>query len=76
MMKKKIYIGCALTHATLEYRDNILRFKDSLRDEFDILDFTGILDGGEVGADKVYEHDRQCVLDSDIFIADCSHPSL
>lgn len=73
--KKKMYIGCALTHATPESRHQITEFKDSLRIDFDILDFTWVMDGWAISATEIYEHDRWCVTACDIFVAECSYPS-
>jgi len=73
--QKKIYIWCALTHASPEFREEIALFKDSLRTEFDILDFTWVVDGWVKSATEIYEHDRWCVIDCDIFVAECSYPS-
>lgn len=73
--QKKIYIWCALTHGSPEFREEIALFKDSLRTEFDILDFTWVMDGWAISAWEIYEHDRWCVIDCDIFIAECSYPS-
>lgn len=75
MKKNKIYVGCALTHASQEFRDSIALFKDWLRSQYDVLDFTGILDGGTILSTDIYAYDRSCVLDSDLFIAECSYPS-
>lgn len=73
--KKKMYIGCALTHASPEFRDEIAGFKDLLRPIFDILDSKWVIDGWTISATEIYEHDRSCVLACDIFVAECSYPS-
>lgn len=73
--KQKIYIGCALTYASPEFRDSIALFKDWLRSQYDVLDFTGVLDGWTILSTEIYAHNRRCVLNSDLFIAECSYPS-
>ncbi len=71
----KIYVWCALTHATLEFRQQISDFKNSLRERFEILDFVGVTDGWTISPQEIYAHDRNCVLDADILVAECSYPS-
>lgn len=71
-MKKKVYVGCALTHAPQSYRDEIHRLKEILRKECIVLDFVG-LDGDVT---KVFEHDTKCVKECDVFLADCTYPSI
>ncbi len=69
---KKIYVWCSLTFASNEYKKNIEGFKEALREKYEILDFVGNLKGD---ASTVYSHDRKCVLECDILIAECSSPS-
>ncbi len=75
MIKNKIYVGCALTHASPEFRDSIALFKDRLRSSYDVLDFTGVLDSWTILSTEIYTHNRRCVINSDLFIAECSYPS-
>lgn len=75
MIKNKIYVGCALTHASQDFRDSISIFKDWLRANYEVLDFTGVLDGWTILSTDIYTHDRHCVINSDLFIAECSYPS-
>ncbi len=80
-MKKdiKIYVGCALTHATDEYRKGIAVFKDKLREKnIMVLDFlwAKLKDPRDVTPREVYEWDIQgCVKDCDLFVAFVDIPS-
>lgn len=71
-MKRKIYVWCSLTFASDAYRKTIEDFKNKLRKKYELLDFIGL---GNGSAPEVYEYDRNCVLGSDILIAECSYPS-
>lgn len=71
-MKQKIYVWCSLTFASEAYKKSIEDFKNTLRETYEILDFVGLLNAD---ATTVYNHDRKCVLECDILIADCSNPS-
>ncbi len=73
--QKKIYVWCALTHASPEFREEIRGFKDSLRSMCHVLDYTGVIDSGTITAEDIYQHDRWCVIDCDVFVAECSYPS-
>ena len=72
-MKKKIYIGCALTHAPEEFRIAISELKDKLRQDYEILDFIGLEKGT---AEDVFEWDTKCVRSCDLLVADCTHPAI
>ena len=69
----KIYIGCSLTHAPQEFKDAIAALQDRLRAKHTILDFVGLVAGTP---QDVFRHDTQCVLDADLFVAECSYPSI
>lgn len=72
----KIYIGCSLTQAPQEYKDAVDRIKDSLRDEYEILDFYshGVSSGTP---EDVYAHDiHTCIATCDAFIALCDLPAI
>ena len=76
MKKLKVYVGCALTHSTEEYRQQIADFKDRLRElpNVEVLDFVGL---ENATSEEVYEHDiHYCVATCDLFIAECSHPAI
>jgi nucleoside 2-deoxyribosyltransferase len=72
-MKKKIYIGCALTHAPEEFRIAIAELKDKLRKDYEILDFVGLEKGTP---QEVFEWDMNCVRRCDLLVADCTHPAI
>src|SRR6266498_5570963 len=71
-MKKKIYVGCSLTHAPEEFREGVERLKTELRKHYTILDFLGLEKGTP---QDVFEHDTQCVRDCELFVAECSLPA-
>lgn len=71
-MKKKIYIGCSLTHATEEFKSGIELLKNKLRSDYEILDFLGLTKGTP---QDVYKWDINNVRTCDLFIADCTYPS-
>lgn len=76
MAKKKIYVGCALTHATEEFRQSIERLKGTLRAEgYDVLDFMWVKGGSDPV--EIYKWDiEHCVKNCDAFVAIADHPSL
>lgn len=70
----RVYVGCALTHSTEEYRAAIETFKDFLRQFCTVLDFVGLTAGT---SSDVYNYDiHQCVKTCDLFIADCTQLSI
>ena len=80
-MKIKIYVGCALTHATEEYRKKIEGFKNMLREKgFEVMDFlwAKLPDPRAPGIEKaVYEWDiEECVGKCDLFVAICDEVSI
>lgn len=77
-MKKivRIYVGCALTHASEDFKRCIEILKSELRflKDVEVLEFLGLVNGTPV---DVYEHDiHNCVEKADLFIAECSYPSI
>lgn len=72
--KVKIYIGCSLTYAPLQFRDTVENVKKILRPEYEVFDFLG-LEKGTVK--EVYRWDiKKCVADCDLFVAICDYASL
>ena len=71
----KIYVGCALTLASEEFRHSVEAFKGDLRAEgYEVFDFLGLVEGT---AADVYKWDiGHCVGDCDIFLAICDLPSI
>ncbi|HEV7702624.1 MAG TPA: hypothetical protein VGO63_04255 [Candidatus Paceibacterota bacterium] len=83
-MKKKLYIGCAITNLSEEKReaffDMISDIKNKLKDHFEIMEFLGVDD---LATDKpfspleIYEHGiTKCVMEADCMLAMCDYPSL
>lgn len=73
LMKKKIYIGSSLTHAPEEFKTAIETLKKNLRNDYEILDFIGLVNGTP---EDVYEWDLNCVKSCDLFVADCTYPAI
>ena len=74
MSKPKLYVGCSLTQAPLEFITSVENLKLKLAESFEILDFFGLAD--EPDSTKIYNHDRKCVLESNLFLAICDFPSI
>lgn len=75
-MAKKLYIGCALTHAPEEFRTMIWDLRERFRSHgFDILEF-GWKNGGTLPGVNVYEHDMSKLDEADIFVAVCDYVSI
>lgn len=71
-----VYVGCALTYASEEFKQSIDFLKDTLRsmENVTVLEFIGLVNGTSV---DVYKHDiHNCVEKCDLFIAECSYPSI
>ncbi len=71
-MKKTIYVGCSLTHASEEFKQSIEKLKNDLRKNYTVFDFLGLTDGTEKDA---YEYNIENVKKCDLFLAECSYPS-
>ena len=70
----KLYVGCALTHASEEFRQEVESVKEALRKDSEVMDFLGLVDGT---AGDVYEWDiNNCVKNCNIFVAIVDYPSL
>jgi len=73
--KIKVYVGCALTHASPEFREEVERLKRKLESICVVLHFKGLADSNSPR--DVYVHDIiNCVRECDILIAICDHPSI
>lgn len=69
-----LYVGCALTHATAEFKQNVQSLKERLKKVCNVLEFIGLVDGT---AQDVYNHDiNVCVRGCDLFIAICDQASI
>jgi len=75
MKKKKVYVGCALTHASNEFKEEVERLKKKLENICVVLHFKGLSDSNLPR--DVYVHDIiHCVHECDILIAICDYPSI
>ncbi len=70
---KKLYVGCSLQNSSQEFRDGIDRLKARLKKDFSVIEFLGL---GKGTVQDVYTFDSQCVKDCDVFLAECSQPSI
>lgn len=70
-----IYVGCALTQASQEFKEEVEEYKRSLRDVgYEVLNFIGLEKGTDV---DVYRWDiKHCVRTCDIFVGICDYPSI
>lgn len=69
-----LYIGCALTHASEDFKSAVQALKDRLKESVNVLEFIGLVDGT---AEDVYEHDiNHCVRHCDLLVAICDQPSI
>ncbi len=81
-MKKKIYIGCALTHISSEKRKDFLQMiadiKIGLKKDFEIVEFLGVTGlADDASPFEVYDWDiKKCVYKIDCMLAICDHASL
>lgn len=81
-MKKKLYIGCALTKLPTDEEKDFLqmlaKIKLGLAENFEIVEFlgkTGLAD--DATPLEVYVHDiKKSVMEADCMLAICDHPSL
>lgn len=83
-MKKKLYIGCALSNLPPDKKHDflnmIIEIKKELFKSFEVLEFLGIddLSGSEPFSSKeIYDWDiKNCVMKMDCMLAICDYPSL
>jgi hypothetical protein len=83
-MKKKLYIGCALTNLPADKRGVLLEMisdiKKELSKHFEILVFKGVSDLGSdhpLSAKEIYDFDiKECVLKANYMLAIVDYPSL
>ena len=77
-MKKKLYIGCALTVIPSDKKDAFWEMvkdtKKQLSKSFEILEFKGL---GDFPPKEIYDFDiKECVMKADCMLAICDHPSI
>lgn len=69
-----LYIGCALTHATEEFKQNVQSLKIRLKEVVHVFEFVGLVNGEPR---DVYNHDiKVCVCGCDLFVAICDEASI
>lgn len=72
--KPKIYVGCALTQATDEFRHSVEALKTTLKQYCEVYDFVGLVKGN---ATDVYRWDiHHCIANCDLIVAICDYPSI
>ena len=82
MKKVRVYVACALTHASQEYKDEIELLKQQLRrlNWIEVLDFVGEQlkgDTDQVHAARIYKNDiHECVGTAHAVVAELSLPSI
>lgn len=83
-MKKKLYIGCALTHLPPDKKEVFLqmitKIKEELGKSFEILEFKGISDLSteqSLSPKEIYNYDiKECVMKTDCMLAVCDYYGL
>ncbi len=74
MEKKKIYVGCSLTTAPEEFKENVEEVKDRLRSDWEVMEFLGLVAGTP---EDVYQKDIiENVGGCDAFVGICDEPSI
>ncbi|MBN2884501.1 hypothetical protein JXE04_01100 [Patescibacteria group bacterium] len=69
-----LYVGCALTYATEEFKQNVQTLKERLKKTCHVLEFIGLVDGTP---NDVYNHDiNVCVRGCDLFVGICDQASI
>lgn len=73
MGKLKLYVGCALTEAPPEFRDDIVQLKEVLKKDYDVLEFLGLTAGT---AEDVFQRDiNENVANCDLLLIVGDHAS-
>lgn len=80
-MKKKLYIGCALTRLPPDREDFFLKrvaeIKKELSKHFEVMEFLGVTAASTEAPVKVYTHDiKNSIMKADCMLAICDYPSL
>mgnify|MGYP003474845712 CR=1 FL=1 len=80
-MKKKLYVGCALTNLSpdrkVEFLSMIRQVKNTLKEYFEVMEFLGVDDASQASPREVYNFDiKECVMKADYMLAICDYPSL
>ena len=83
-MKKKLYIGCALTNLPSDKREEFMqmvnKIKEELKKHFELLEFVGVDDlktNTPMTPRYVYNYDiKECLMKADYFLAICDFPAI
>ena len=70
---KKIYLASALTKAPKDYKSMIEELRSKIKTQHQVFDYFGL---GTGESQDVYEHDINCIDQSDLVVAEISHPAL
>ena len=69
-----VYVGCALTYATDDFKKEVQDLTDRLKKICHVLEFVGLIDGTPR---DVYHHDiNVCVRGCDLLVAICDQASI
>lgn len=72
--KPDLYVGCSLTHAPEDFKENVEATKVALGKNWEVMQFLGLTNGT---AEDVYEQDIvRNVGGCDAFVGICDHPSI
>jgi len=70
----KIYVGCSLTHAPEDFKNDIVKLKHLLAKTYETTEFIGLVNGTPA---DVYQWDvHRCLAECDLFLAICDHPAI
>lgn len=69
----KIYLAHSLTQAPEEFKTEMAKLKNLLKEKYEVLEFKGLVNGT---AEEVYKHDVQCVKNCDLLLAEVSYPAI
>ena len=73
LTNNSLYVGCGLTHAPAEFKAGVEELKDSLRQDYDVLDFVG---DQQATPEEVFNWDIRCVGECGLMLAIADYPSL
>lgn len=72
--KKKLYVGCGLTQASENFKDQVEELKDRLSTDWEVMQFLGLVAGSSA---DVYQRDIvENVGGCDAFLGVCDEPSI
>jgi nucleoside 2-deoxyribosyltransferase len=68
----KIYLANSLSHASEEYKWEMVKLRSELKKNYEVLEYLGLINGD---AAEVFEHDIDCIKNCDLLLAEISYPS-